>query len=128
MKIDKFFIIALSFLLLISCDPPIYFDTYIKNNCNDTIEVKCEAGAFKAERENITIVVLPLNTVFLYQKKDILGFSKKDINIFIKQLEIKKIGCLINFNPLDDLDRWTFEQLSQDSYKSVLTVYPEDFE
>jgi len=128
MKTNKILIILLSLVSLISCDPPAYLNFYVKNNCNDTIEVKCET--FTLKKESITVTVPPFETTNFLRDEALLwmSISKEDVNNILKKMEIRKNDSSMKSDPLENLDRWTFEKLSKDTYKFVLIIYPEDFE
>ena len=118
---------AFLFMLFISCDPPVYMDIDITNNCEQAISVDGIAEPYPVARTEIKYSIEPHATQCVYQCRSIIGYTKKNIPYYIKRLNITKGGKRMTDDPLN-LDRWQFEKFSKRYYKSSLTINPEDFE
>jgi hypothetical protein len=121
-KIYTIFIV----LCLCSCDKEIDYNIALQNNCNDTIEVVLERAyddtgfySFSISAKSELIIAKP-GIIFTLN-------DKRGITLFLKSLDISKLGAPININTLDT-SRWSFKKINNFEYKYVLTVYPEDFE
>jgi hypothetical protein len=124
-KITKV-ITLLAAMLIYSCDPLLYMDFYVENNCMQPIVVN---AVFDESLQHEIDTIYPNSRKCIYKIKRILGlgFDKSAIQVAIEEMKITKDGYNILYNPLDTA-KWDFVYAAtKDTYEAVLTVNEEDF-
>ncbi|MDR3060026.1 MAG: hypothetical protein LBU84_18045 [Prevotella sp.] len=111
--------------ILTACDPFVYMELYVQNNCDQSITVQGSAEHYPSTEFYITIK--PHSTELIYQCETINHIEKSDIPHFITSLNIVKEGEIFNANPLDT-NRWTFEEITpykfgKSHFRSKATIF-----
>jgi hypothetical protein len=123
----KIIIVLLLCIATISCDPAVYLDFYIKNNCNEQIVIDATMGTWSSARQHIIDTIEPDSKAYIYQDVNILGFDRGDISVIIQEMKITKNGYDILHDP-SDTTRWGFAYVAKRVYETILTVNDEDFD
>jgi len=125
----KSVLIVLSFLLIFSCDPPVYFDYFITNNCDEVIDVKFEVSQWGTPEIKCTIIQInPYTTQLIHSAEYYTYLEDYMVEHFFKRgIVITKGSDTSKVNYVDK-DLWEFKKTSKNHANSYLTVYPEDFE
>jgi len=132
-KIIKIFILFFGLASLISCDPPRYYDYFIKNNCNEEIEVKivvctlnCNTN-YKKINEKPSVQINSNETMLIYSDNYFQPLSDYMVEYFFEEIIVTKGKYTSKINYIDR-KLWGFRKTSKDHADSYLTVNPEDFE
>ena len=125
-KMRTYFYIIVVLLGLMSCDHSAYYDYYVINQCDETIDVYIESDWENYNYTN-SIVIPPHETVLVYHGEWINGVKGEMVERIFKKITIHKGDEISKVNYIDK-DKWGFEPTSDSHANSYLTVYPEDFE
>jgi len=114
------FLLLITGLLLISCDPDVTYDYFVVNNCNEEIIVNItDLNNIKTE-----IQIPPYSEKHIYNNV-IWGFVY--VNYFFKEFVVRKNNINSNVNYINQ-DLWVIKESTRLTCKEYLTVNPEDFE
>lgn len=128
-KVKIFLLLVVSLFVVVGCDPPRYYDYFITNKCNETIEVKISSdweGAY-GRVETFNFLIEPDTTYFITSFEDYQPLNANMVEVFFKEILITKENKTSKVNYVDK-SLWVFKPTSKDHTNSYLTVYPDDFE
>jgi len=125
----KLTIIMLMLMLIVSCDPPRYYNYHVTNSCNEEIMVKIEIkkGRFGYETEPKITKINSNTTELIHSDEHWQPLDSKYVEYFLEKITITKGNDTSKVNYVDK-DLWEFKKTSKNHANSYLTVYPEDFE
>jgi hypothetical protein len=128
----KALIFFLVTILLISCDPPRYYDYYMTNSCNEEIEVKLKVCTLNcntsfSKTKEFSLQINPNETKLIHSDEDFQALDFKMIQYFFKKIIVKKGNDYSKVNYIN-YNLWDFRVTSKNHADSYLTVKPEDFE
>jgi hypothetical protein len=122
--------VLLLLFTMISCDPAYYHNFYIKNSCEESIEINLyynKGYAYPASGKPLTVnfVIECDNSKLIGSESEIGVFD--DIRYYFDSIVIKKGDKIANVNYLD-YSRWDSKKIAKYHTNSYLTINPEDFE
>ena len=122
--------ILLLFVLMISCDHTYYHDFYMKNSCEESIEINLyynERYAYPASGKPLTAnFIIERDNCKLIGTESTIG-TFDNIRYYFDSIVIKKGKKKSNINYLD-YSRWDSKENSKYETSSCLTINSEDFE
>jgi len=122
MKIKDFLIIII-LLLTAGCEPIRYYNYYIINNCNETIEVKI----IDSKKKEADFIIESKMEQLVYSGDFWQPLNKSMVEFFFESIIIKKENDTSKVNYINE-DLWNFKVTSKNHSDSYLSVYPKDFE
>ena len=130
--IKSILIIFLSFLL-ITCDPPRYYDYFITNNCIEDIVVIIEACSLNCRTNYahkykiLNILINPNSTQLILSEEYFKPLNDCMVEYYFENIIVTKGNDTSKINYVNK-DLWEFKKTSKNHANSYLTINPKDFE
>ncbi len=119
----KILILSLGVILFTSCDPAVYYDYYIINNCNEGINI----SLIDYNDKSYSFYINAKTEQLVYHDEAINSLEERMVEIFIKNITIIKENDTSKINYVNK-SLWEFRINAKDHADIYLTIRPEDFE